>query len=63
MEGNLGTSGRTSFKPWPICLKISTIIYFSHTRMVVRPNLLFSSRIIGKRDVPGTAGEEEKVYL
>src|ERR1700756_3112579 len=56
-------SGRTSFKPRPICLKFPTMIYFTHARMEVTADLQISSPFIGKRDMPGTANEEEKMYL
>jgi hypothetical protein len=63
MEGNLGTSGRALNKPRPICLKLPTIIYLTHARMLVWPDSSFLSAFIVKRDMPGTATEEEKVYL
>ena len=56
-------SGRTLFKPWPIGLKICTIIYLARAQMVVRSDLPFSSPFIGKRDMPGMASEEEKMHL
>ncbi len=58
-------SGRTLilFEPQPICLKISTMRYLTHARMVVRPDFPFSPPFIGKRDMPATANEEEKMYL
>jgi len=57
--GNLGTLGRTLFKPQLICLKIPTMIYLTHARMSVRPNLPFLSSFIGKRDMLGMASEEK----
>jgi len=63
MGGNLAPSGRTSFKPLPICLKISIMMYLIHAQMVVLTDFPFSSPFIGKRDMPGTASEEEKLYL
>jgi len=63
MGGTTAPSGRTSFKPWLICLKFSTIIYLTHARMVVRSDIPFLSPFIGKRDMPGTASEEVKIYL
>ena len=63
MGGAWAPSRRTSFEPWPICLKFSTIIYYTHTRTVVKPDSPFLSPLIGKRDMPGMASEGEKVYL
>jgi hypothetical protein len=60
--GELGrTSGRTLFKPRPICLGIFTIIYLIHAQTVVKPDFLFSPPFIGKTDVPATANEGEDV--
>jgi hypothetical protein len=63
MGGNLHTSGRTSFKPQPISLKISIVVYLTHIKTLVRPDLPFSSPFIGKRDMSGMASEEENMYL
>src|ERR1700733_3865928 len=51
-------SERTSFKPRPICLKFTTMIYLTHARMAVMADPQFSSPFIGKRDMPGMANEE-----
>jgi hypothetical protein len=56
-------SGRASDKPRPIRRKCSIVTYLTHARMIVPPDFPFSSRFIGKRDMPGTASEEEKMYL
>ena len=63
MGGNLGTLGENLFKPRPICLKSSTIIYLTHAQTVVKPDFPLSSPFIGKRDMPATANEEEEMYL
>jgi hypothetical protein len=63
MGWNLGTLGENIFKPRPICLKCAITIYLTYTRTAVRPDFPFSSSFIGKRDMPDTANEEEKMYL
>ena len=61
--GNLTPSERILFQSWPIGLKFATMIYLTHARTVVTFDFPFSSRFIGKRDMPATANEEEKMYL
>ena len=61
--GNRTPSGRILFKPQQICLKFATIIYLTHARTVMMSDFLFSSPFMGKRDMPATANEEEKMYL
>jgi hypothetical protein len=61
--GNRTPSGRILFKPQQICLKFATMIYLTHARTVMMSDFLFSSPFMGKRDMPATANEEEKMYL
>jgi hypothetical protein len=58
MGGNLAPSGRTSFKPPPICLKITIMIYLTHTQMVMQTDFPFSSPFIGKRNMLSTTSED-----
>jgi hypothetical protein len=39
------------------------MIYLTHAQMAVMADPPFSSPFIGKRDMPGMANEEEKMYL
>jgi len=63
MGGTQATLGRTLYKPRPIFLKVPTIIYLTYARTAVRPDFPFLSSFMGKRDMPGTASEEEKMHL
>jgi hypothetical protein len=63
MRGIWARLRRTLFKLRQMCLKLSTIIYLTNARTSVKPDPQFSSPFIGNRDMPGTANEEEKIYL
>ena len=63
MGVNLGTLRRALYKPRPIRLKISTIIYLTHARTVVKSDFPFSLSFISKRDMPDIAREEENMCL
>jgi hypothetical protein len=62
-RGTWSPSGRTSFESHPICLKLPTIMYLTNARMMVYPDCPFPPPFIAKRDMPGMASEEEKLYF